>query len=85
VSTKVKDEVKRAEATIKKQERAREGATAILAYETEGRAVREKTARLRALRLAREADEKRKPPVPSTPSLSKRVKKSPLNENDDGC
>jgi hypothetical protein len=85
VSTKVQDEARRAEASIKKEERAREGAAAMLAYETEGRAVLEKTARLRALRLAREADGKIKPAVPSTPSRSKRVKKVAINENDDGC
>ena len=45
----------RAEASFKKQERAREGAQAWKEYEAEGRATLEKTARLRALRLAREA------------------------------
>jgi uncharacterized protein YjbJ (UPF0337 family) len=50
-----KDTRKRAEARFKKEERAREGAQAMLEYEAEGRAVREKTARLRALRLAAEA------------------------------
>jgi hypothetical protein len=50
-----KDTLKRTEAIFKKQERVREGAEATLEYEAEGRAVREKTARLRALRLAAEA------------------------------
>jgi hypothetical protein len=46
----------RAEASFKKQEqRAREGAKAMADYEAEGRATREKTARLRSLRMAREA------------------------------
>jgi hypothetical protein len=49
---------KRAEARFKKDERAREGTKAMLEYEAEGRAVREKTARLRALRLDKEAAEK---------------------------
>jgi histidinol dehydrogenase len=53
-----KDTPKRAEASFKKEERAREGAQAMLEYEAEGRAVREKTARLRALRLAAEAGKK---------------------------
>ena len=44
----------RAEASFKKQERAREGAEAWKEYEAEARAVLEKTARLRALRLAAE-------------------------------
>jgi hypothetical protein len=48
----------RAEASFKKEERAREGAKAMREYEAEGRAVREKTARLKLLRLAKEAAEK---------------------------
>jgi hypothetical protein len=48
----------RAEASFKKQERAREGAEAWKEHEAETRATREKTARLRALRLAREAADK---------------------------
>jgi hypothetical protein len=47
---------KRADARFKKDERVREGTKAMLEYEAEVRAVREKTARLRALRL--EAAEK---------------------------
>jgi hypothetical protein len=43
----------RAEASFKKEERAREGAKAMMEYEAEARATREKTARLRALRLAK--------------------------------
>src|SRR5271170_484042 len=50
-----KDTPKQIEARFKKEERAREGAQAMLEYEAEGRAVREKTARLRTLRLAAEA------------------------------
>jgi hypothetical protein len=46
---------KRVEALFKKEERAREGAEAMLEYKADGCAVREKTARLRALRLAKEA------------------------------
>ena len=49
---------KRAAARFKKDERVREGTMAMLEYEAEGRAVREKTARLRALRLDKEAAEK---------------------------
>jgi hypothetical protein len=48
----------RAEASFKKEERAREGAKAMRDYEAENRAVHEKTARLKALRLAKEAAEK---------------------------
>jgi hypothetical protein len=49
---------KQADARFKKDERVREGTKAMLEYEAEGRAVREKTARLRALRLDKEAVEK---------------------------
>jgi hypothetical protein len=58
LSKNSKDVVDRAEASFKKEERAREGAKAMRDYEAEGRAVREKTARLRSLRLAKEATEK---------------------------
>ena len=47
----------RAEATFKKEQRAREGAKAMADYEAAGVATREKTARLKALRLAKEAAE----------------------------
>jgi hypothetical protein len=53
-----KDVMDRAEASFKKEERAREGAKAMRDYEAENRAVHEKTARLKALRLAKEAAEK---------------------------
>ncbi|MGA8948307.1 MAG: hypothetical protein WB497_20620 [Pseudolabrys sp.] len=49
---------KQADARFKKDERAREGTKAMLDCEAEGRAIREKTARLRALRLDKEAAEK---------------------------
>jgi hypothetical protein len=46
----------RAEALFKKkEERLREGQEAMADYEADGHAMREKTARLRALRLARDA------------------------------
>ena len=53
-----KDSPKRIEARFKRDERAQDGAQAMLEYVAEGRAVREKTARLRALRLAAEAGKK---------------------------
>lgn len=52
----------RAEASFKKEERAREGAKAWNEYEAGVRATHEKTARLRELRLAKEAAEKAAPP-----------------------
>jgi len=48
---------KRADASFRKEERAIEGKKAAADYEAEGRAVLNKTARLRALRLAKEAAE----------------------------
>jgi hypothetical protein len=45
----------RAEALFKKQEQQREGAKAMAEYQAQREAVRERTARLRALRLARDA------------------------------
>jgi hypothetical protein len=47
----------RADANFKKEERAKEGAKAMMEYQANERSVREKTERLRALRLAKEAKE----------------------------
>src|SRR5258708_22971669 len=66
LSKNPKDVMDRAEAGFKKEERAREGAKAMRDYEAEGRAVREKTARLRSLRLAKEATEKAAEPKKAT-------------------
>lgn len=49
-----KSERARAEALFKKEEQIREGAKVMAEYKAEQQAVREKTARLRALRLARD-------------------------------
>jgi CRISPR/Cas system-associated protein Cas5 (RAMP superfamily) len=65
LSKNSKDVVDRAEASFRKEERAREGAKAMRDYEAEGRAVREKTARLKLLRLAKEATEKKADPKKS--------------------
>ena len=46
----------RAERSFEKEQRARDGRAAVMEYEAEARATREKTARLKALRLAREAE-----------------------------
>ena len=51
----------RAEANFKKEERAKDGAKAMMEYQTNGRVVREKMARLKALRLAKEAADKSEP------------------------
>jgi hypothetical protein len=47
----------RAEASFRKEERAKDGAMAMTEYQANIRLVREKTERLRALRLAKEAAE----------------------------
>lgn len=48
----------RAEASFRKEERAKEGAKAMLDYQANGRMIRERTERLKALRLAKEAADK---------------------------
>lgn len=45
----------RAERVFRKEERAREGRAAMTEYEAQAIATRERTARLKALRLAKEA------------------------------
>ena len=80
----------RAEALFKKkQERLREGQQAMAEYQADRRAEGEKTARLQALRLARDAAEsqpdaartpagtlpKAPPTLPKTAALSKKTKK----------
>lgn len=49
----------RADASFKKEERARDGAKAMMEYLDHGRMVRERTERLRALRLAKEAADRK--------------------------
>jgi hypothetical protein len=55
LSTNVHEPHRRAEALFKKEQQLREGQQAMTEYQAERRAMREKTARLRALRLARDA------------------------------
>ena len=55
MSTNVDEAHRRAEALFKKEQQLREGQQAMAEYQAELRAMREKTARLRALRLARDA------------------------------
>jgi hypothetical protein len=52
---KENDTRNRAEANFKKEERAKDGVKAMMEYQANSRAVREKTARLKALRLAKES------------------------------
>jgi hypothetical protein len=63
----------RADASFKKEERAKDGAKAMMEYLANGRMVRERTERLRALRLAKEAADKNKKAEPAAkPAASKR-------------
>ena|SRR5581483_10565293 len=77
LSKPTKDEAQaRAEASFRRKEaQAREGKQAMAEYEAAGRAMREKTAKLRALRLAKEAAEaeaaKNAPPKPAPKSAAK--------------
>jgi hypothetical protein len=49
----------RADASFRKEERAKDGAKAMMEYLDNSRQVRERTERLRALRLAKEAADKK--------------------------
>jgi hypothetical protein len=53
---------RRAEALFKKEQQGREGQRAMAEYEAKLEVMREKTARLRALRLTRDAANKKTPP-----------------------
>jgi hypothetical protein len=65
---------KRADASFRKEERVKDGKEGAAAYEAESRAVAAKTARLRALRLAKETvdkmEEAAKPVKPATKKRS---------------
>ncbi len=58
MTTKSDDVRARAEANFKKEARAKEGAKAMMEYQANSRIIREKTERLKALRLAKEAADK---------------------------
>jgi hypothetical protein len=60
------DARQRAEKSFKQEERALDGRKAMTEYEAQVLAIREKTARLRALRLAKEAQVQSEAPVPKT-------------------
>ncbi len=53
----------RADATFRKEERAKDGAKAMMEYQANSRVVREQMAKLKALRLAKEAADKAETPV----------------------
>ena len=64
----------RAEKSFKKEERARGARKAMTEYETQARATREKTARLKALRLAKEAQARTEEPL-ATPTKRRAARK----------
>ena len=57
---------RRAEARFRQEERALDGRKAMTEYEAQVLAIREKTARLKALRLAKEAQAQNEEPPPKT-------------------
>ena len=59
----------RAERNFKREERAQDGRKAMIEYEAQAVATRKKTARLKALRLAKEAQARNEP---SPPKLAER-------------
>ena len=60
MTTQLKEAARaRAEASFRKEERAKEGAKAMMEYQANSRMIREKTERLKALRLAKEAADKK--------------------------
>jgi hypothetical protein len=72
LNDKSEDPKRRAAAEFKKVRNAKEGAKALSEYETAAQTVREKTLRLRALRLAKEAVETRATKKPVTKSKNPR-------------
>jgi hypothetical protein len=58
LTTKSNEARARAETSFRKEERAKEGKEAMMEYQADIRIVREKTERLKALRLAKEAADK---------------------------
>jgi hypothetical protein len=70
LSTNLDEAHRRAEALFKKEQRLREGEQAMAEYQAELLAMREKTARLRALRLARDAANKKTPPINITKGVA---------------
>ena len=63
MSTNLDEAHRRAEALFKKEQQLREGQQAMAEYQANLNAMREKTARLRALRLARDVANQKTPPA----------------------
>jgi hypothetical protein len=63
-------------AQAKKDQRAKDGAEAMAQYEANGVAVRQNMARLRELRLAKEAEERKNAPVKAASGRKKAAQKT---------
>ena len=63
----VEAQKKQAERSFKQEERALDGRKAMAEYEVQARATRAKTERLKALRLAKEAQAQNEEPAPKKP------------------
>lgn len=61
----------------RKERQLQEGQKAMAEYEASRRAIDAKTSRLRALRLARDAELAAAPPKPKTPAKPKKLAKKP--------
>ena len=72
----------RAERNFKKEERVRDGRLAMIEYEVQARATREKTARLKALRLAKEAQAQTEAPPAKQTKPRAAIKKLNTRKND---
>ncbi len=75
MTTRLDEARARADANFRKEERAKDGAKAMMEYQANIRSIREKTERLRALRLAKEAAD-RGAVDGSTLSLKRKIRKS---------
>ena len=71
-----------AEAQFRKMQRAEDGKKAMSEYEAGVAAVRAKTAKLKALRLAREAEIAAAPPVAAPAKKAKKTKAAPVMLSD---
>ena len=77
MSRNVDEAHRRAEALFKKEKQLREGLQALAEYDAELRAMREKTARLRALRLARDTANQNAVPAERKGRAAARPRKHP--------
>jgi hypothetical protein len=73
----------KAEASFRKEERAKDGAKAMMEYQANGKALREKMARLKALRLAKEAaDKEKEAELSNVVAAPKRTRKTAKKSSD---